>query len=115
MSKMNEKSFKFPLSAVALTIAVVGNIAATLVSVLTMLQIPPNSDARPMQAVGIMFLISAATLLLAWPLSFIGLWRERPRRIFVAGATLCLALTPFFFSGWIMFLLAGMRGIYMEP
>jgi hypothetical protein len=111
---MSESPSKFPWwAATAAIVAVLGNIVAAFVPVLSLLRIPSGSGVRLMAEVLLMFLISVATFLLAWPLSFVSLWRERHR--WIAVVALCLALTPFFFSCWIMRYFADLRGVFLEP
>jgi len=111
---MSASAKKFPSWTVAaVAAAVLGNVIAALIPVHTLLQMPPGSSGRLMVEAALAFIVAAATLLIVIVLAGIALFRERQR--ILAVIAICLAFTPFFFSGWVMNRVADMRHIFLEP
>ena len=111
---MNSLAKKFPRWTVtAITVALLGNIFAAMLPVLTLLQMPEGSSGRLMADAFHAFVIAAVTFLLVIWLVVIGLYKER--RFLIAFAAFCLGLTPFLFSGWVMNLVSELRHITLEP
>lgn len=111
---MSEPAKKFPVWTVAATVtAVLGNVVAALIPVHTLLMMPPGSSGRLMIEAALAFVVSVATFLIVLSIAGVALAIERHRVIAIVA--ICLSLTPFFFSGWVMRVVAEMRHIFLEP
>ncbi len=111
---MSETPRKSPRWAViATTVAVAGNVLAGLVPIRSLQQIAPGTGVRLMADGPVAFLIAIATLAIVLPFAIASFRKERCRLLAVFA--LCLALTPFFFSGFVMRHYADMRGVILNP
>ena len=114
---MSETSKKFPRWTVAtLATAVLGNLLAALVPIFTLLMMSRGSSGRLMADSALDFLIAVATLFSVPVLAIISIIKDRPRIMAICIVIIAfgLALTPFFFSGWVMQRVAEMRNITLE-
>ena len=110
---MSEPIKKFPWwTVVALLTAVLGNIIATLIPARILLQIPPGSVIRLWAENLDAFLVSVATFVIVILFAIVGIRRERHRMIAIIA--ICLALTPWFLSGWVEGQIATMRWILLD-
>lgn len=114
LNNSNEPAKSFAWwTASAVVIAIIGNVVAALIPVLTLLRMPTGSSGRPMFEVGIAFVVAAGTFGIVLVLAIIALLKEKHR--ILAFVSICLALTPFFFASWVMNRVAQIRHIFLEP
>ncbi len=103
----------FPRWTVAsFVVALLGNLMAAACFVWTLLMIPSGSAVRLLLESAVCFLISIATLLVVLLLVIVAWRKERTYAVLLLIA--CLALTPWFFSGWAMHQVAALRGISLK-
>jgi len=106
---------QFPVWTVtSLFVALTGNLVAAAFVVIPLFQIASGTGVRLLWENFESLLTSVGTLVLVITLAFIALWRNEHYRIAMI-PILFFALTPFFFSGWAMRLVAAMRGVFLEP
>ena len=107
----NPRSFPF-WTVASLSVALTGNLVAAALVVAPLYRLPPGSSVSLLGESSHAALASLATLLVADVLGLIA-WRRERRHLAVV-FILCLALTPFPFSGWAMRHVAENRGMLLK-
>jgi uncharacterized membrane protein YdbT with pleckstrin-like domain len=105
---------QFPFwTAASLMVALIGNLVAAAFVVVPLFQMSSGTGVRLLWENFESFLVSVSTLVLVIILGIIAWRRERYRIAMIP--VLFFGLTPFFFSGFAMRLVAAMRGVILEP
>jgi hypothetical protein len=107
-------SRKFPFwTTTAFIVALIGNLVAAAFLVVPLFLIPSGTGVRLLWGSFESSLASVGTVVLVILLSIMA-WRREHYRLATI-PILFFALTPWFFSGWAMRLVASARGIFLEP
>lgn len=101
-----------PFTAVALAIVVLAHAIILAISA-QFFFVPAGSHIRPMGWTMFVYIVSFVSLLLVVPLSIVATIRERPRFMGIVG--LVGAITPFFFSLFILLFAAWAKGFELAP